>query len=149
MIAWNWKHPTDSIIRLLQKIFRGYSDAELWNLYVTFAKFILPRLRRYRKMDNTGYPTMIMADEDVEEYSKCGNTLGIDEKDLYYEKKWNTILDKMITAFGLILREDDPHSNNVDSLSWFENWIKAEEIKQNKIKEGLQLFAKYFQALWD
>lgn len=139
-IYWSWKSPLSSFIRLLQTIFRGWNDAELWDLSVTFSKYILPRLRRYRKMEKHGYPTMVIVKKDIKGCS--------DKKDLYYERKWDIILDKMIIAFGLILREEGSHSDNVDGC-WFENWQKAEEIRRDKIKEGLELFVKYYQCLWD
>lgn len=33
-----------------QKITRGFSDKQLWNLDVTLAKFLLPRFKRYLKI---------------------------------------------------------------------------------------------------
>lgn len=40
---------------LWQKVTRGFSDDELWNLDVTIARFVLPRLRRFRARTH-GYP---------------------------------------------------------------------------------------------
>ena len=49
-------------------------------------------------------------------------------------ERWNKILDKMIYAFQVI--KDD------------ENFIEPKEV-QKKVDEGLKLFAKYYQTLWD
>lgn len=67
-----------NIIHTIQRVIRGFSDDELWNLDVTIAKFVLPRLKRFRKNIN-GYPG--------------------DFKD---ENEWYDVLDKMIQAFDLI-----------------------------------------------
>ena len=42
----------------IQKIFRGYSDPEVWDLSGTTAKFLLPRLKCLRGMKH-GYPFML------------------------------------------------------------------------------------------
>lgn len=38
--------------RLWQRITRGWDDSDTWNLDTTFAAYMLPRLRRYRKLAN-------------------------------------------------------------------------------------------------
>lgn len=48
--------------------------------------------------------------------------------------EWDEIMDKMIEAFYLLL------SNS---------YIPKSTEDEEKIKEGLALFAEYFQALWD
>jgi len=66
---------------LLQKIFRGFSDDETWNLDDTISKFVLPRLKRFKEINN-GYPH--------------GMTW----------KQWNSKLNKMIKAFELIIEDN-------------------------------------------
>lgn len=66
---------------LWQRIFRGYGDDETWSLDHEVSRFILPRLIRFKELNN-GHP--------------AGLT----------EKKWNNILDKMIFAFQRKI--DDP-----------------------------------------
>jgi len=39
-----------------QKLFRGYSDAELWDLGDTFYLWLYPRLKAYRRMKRHGVP---------------------------------------------------------------------------------------------
>ena len=55
---------------------RGWSDEDTWSLDWTIAKFILPRLKRFAKLQN-GFP---------------GSTTS---------KEWNEILEQMIEAFEL------------------------------------------------
>lgn len=62
---------------------KGFDNSECWNLDITIAKFILPRLKNFQKI-TIGYP------------SKLKN-----------EKKWNKILNKMIISFELILNDDE------------------------------------------
>lgn len=66
----------------IQRNTRGWDDSETWNLDYTIAKFILPRLKRFKLLAN-GYP----AEFD-----------NIDE--------WYEIIDKMIEAFECILSDD-------------------------------------------
>ena len=69
-------------LRFLWQRFRyGFSNRELWNLDYTVAKFILPRLKRFREISG-GYPAQLS------------------------EQEWNAVLDKMIIAFQLITNGD-------------------------------------------
>ena len=82
----------------------GFDKSECWNLYITIAKFILPRLKYFRET-TISYPD---------------NDKGMDG--------WHEILDKMIYSFDEILKDDS--------------------TDQDKIQEGLELFAKYYTDLW-
>lgn len=63
-------------VKHFQLITRGYSYEDMWSLDCTISKFILPRLKEFRRMDKFGYP------------SYCND---MDE--------WNDMLDKMIFSF--------------------------------------------------
>jgi hypothetical protein len=66
---------------------RGFSDSETWALDSVICKFILPRLIRFKEINN-GFP--------------CGLTA----------EKWDEILDEMIFAFDWSLDwEDDKYDN--------------------------------------
>ncbi len=56
---------------------RGFDDTEIWSLYNSIARYVLPRLKRFREIHGD-YPANLTAEE------------------------WNKILDKMIKAFELI-----------------------------------------------
>lgn len=126
---------------------------DTWNLDVTFAEFILPRLKLFKKLNN-GYP-------------------GIEEADT--PEKWDQILDKIILTFEYIIDEDwwinDPkydyseglhlktetNENNFRKVVFEEeDWVqekkekrdKEEERRKTVIKEGLELFTKWYQHLW-
>lgn len=71
----NWFYiPRRSIRFWFQRLTRGFDDSETWSLDWSLAQLILPRLRRFRELNN-GYP-----------YGES-------------EKTWNNKLDKMIAAF--------------------------------------------------
>ena len=94
---------------------------ECWNLDMTLSALILPRLIHFRD-NHCGTPGCVF------EYDEKGNILNEEEG----RQKWEEILDKMIWAFYLYIKEED---------------CKEENNKQ--IDEGLELFAKYFYDLWD
>lgn len=79
-----------------QKITRGFSDDEIWDLDVRIAKFILPRLRYYRD-NHYGMPTEFKTDEE-----------------------WIEILDSMIFSLDIVARfsysEDIYDHNNREEL---------------------------------
>lgn len=60
-----------------QRLERGFDDSETWSLDSSIARFILPRLIRFKEI-NAGYPGTIS------------------------EQEWDDILDRMILAFSLL-----------------------------------------------
>lgn len=58
-------------------------DNELWSLDFTLAKYILPRLEKYKNMERMGYPSKLSG-----------------------EKEWDEILDKMIYSFKYVIERD-------------------------------------------
>jgi hypothetical protein len=107
-----------------QKLFRGYSKRDLWSLDYHLADLILPRLIAFEKMKRNGVPGILC---------KVDGT----EQDFEKEsQEWESILDKMILAFQLIV--DDKYES-------IEQLIERDK----KIEEGTMLFGKYFRSLWD
>lgn len=81
---------------------------DLWSLDQTLAIIILPCLKKFK--DNVqSYPPHISFDE------------------------WKTIIQKMITAFELIVN-DDYYDCSIDN--------------KKVINEGLKLFGEYYKDLW-
>ena len=93
----------------------GFSDYEADSLCWEFARYVLPRLK-YMKKNFYGYPPQFRKPED-----------------------WEAVLDKMITAFGLISthQEDDL---NPQSKTYMQT--------KPEVTEGLNLFAEYYLYLW-
>ncbi len=81
---------------LWQRLFRGWSDVDTWSLDIPVAKFVLPRLRRFKELNN-GYP--------------CDMS----------EKEWDGKIDQMIEAFDLLLKIE-----NGDVEDTVEMWEKIQ-----------------------
>ena len=62
---------------------RGWDDSDTWNLDKTFAKMILPRLIRFKELNNC-VPMEFESNED----------------------DWDLVLDKMIKTFSNIVSDD-------------------------------------------
>lgn len=77
-----------NIIWFVQKAVRGYSDADLFDLGWTISKWILPRLKAFKKCPG-GYPYPFKTEE-----------------------KWVECIDKMIRAFEIFV-EDDWFGNEI------------------------------------
>ena len=108
----------------------GFFSEECWNLDVTLAALILPRLICFRD-STSGYPTALVKEDEE------GHVIEEDESN----QLWHEILDKMIYAFWIIVNECDSYSTGL-------NEKEREELIAAK-KEGLKLFAEYFESLWD
>ena len=95
---------------------------EIWNLDCNIAKYILPRLKMYKKL-TIAYP-------------------GCDEVNT--PEKWDELLDKMIWSFEQATNYYEIYEsidcNNSD-------WKEKHKELNDKIQEGLMLFAKWFQHL--
>lgn len=114
-----------------QKLFKGYSDSELWNFDYTMAKWILPRLKRFKK-DSISFPA-----------------------ELETPDKWDEILDKMIWSFDYIVNQDkyedeimEKYKDNEIDEDGHYRWIKDTKELSAKCQEGLDLFGTYFRSLW-
>lgn len=86
-----WK-PLRSIKLFFQKWSRGWSDEDTWSLDYTIAKFTLPRLKRFKTLNN-GYPGGLS------------------------EKTWNWILEDIIYSFDTVVHKWDEGFNDED-VDW-------------------------------
>lgn len=80
----------------------GFSDTETWGLDSVIAKFVLPRLIRFKELNN-GMP--------------------ID----FNEGTWDEVLDKMIFAFDWTLNWEEKKYENLTEEQQKENWKRYEE----------------------
>ena len=99
-----------SVRFLYQRLTRGWDDTETWNLDARLSEHIIPRLKRFKEV-NQCYPP-----------------------DLTPET-WDIVIDKMIFSFEW-------------TASPCEDRIMMDDKNSAKVREGLDLFAKYFQHLW-
>ena len=116
------------------------SNKEVWNLKVHLASCIYDSLLQFKNLDRTSYPSDISPET------------------------WEEYLDKMLFSFKEISTnyKNDPlelylKSKNLsdtlteDFSSDAERTLVMNDSKKyfDKIKEGLNLFSKYFNYLWD
>lgn len=95
---------------------------ETWNLNCNIAKYILPRLKMYKRL-TIAYPG----------YGEANTP-----------EKWDELLDKMIWSFEQVANDYEIYAsiNFKDS-----DWMDKYKDLNDKIQEGLMLFAKWFQHL--
>jgi hypothetical protein len=108
-----------------QRLFRGYSNSDIWNLNTFLAKKIYKYLKIYYYKKRNGYPTEFSSFEE-----------------------WNIVLKKMLFAMKETARWY-PTEDKIYKIFLEE---KAQErIKEywKRIEEGCRLFGKYFGSLWD
>lgn len=112
----------------LQKLFRGYSDSDCWNLPQATAKFMLPRIKHLRKNYNSlsnrhhlvvdGKIVPYIYDEKNLEFSKDHNEF-IDKSNgmliCLSKEEYENVLDEIIFAIEFLLLEDDPEAQ-IDKL---------------------------------
>ena len=103
-----------------QRIVRGFSDRELWNLDMTIAEFAYPRLVAFRDKGPAGYPISLTP------------------------KKWSMIVDQIVLAFEILLLDEAHYLDD----EWAYNEEAALEAQENE-RYGLKLFGKYLVNLWD
>ncbi len=113
---------------------------DTWNTDNTLLTVILPLLRLFKETSN-GAP--FTDDEDVPDNLKSMNAPRVEneyETDLYFFDRWDYIVNQMIWAFEQLQHEYDLKTCK----------LSEEDLRQRneKIKNGLRLFAKYFQNLW-
>lgn len=132
---WDWtnvynKFPGHHLMKdihwILQKVFKGYNDCDLWALDYHLAKLILKRLKAFKQMERSGYPVPVSE-----------NPKNIEIKN---EDDWEKVLDDMIEGFEAFI---------VDENCDYEFSIEKYKQLQQKTNHGLKLFAKYFGYLWD
>ena len=80
----------------------GFSDSETWSLDSVVCRFILPRLIRFKALNN-GYP--------------CGLT----------SEKWNATIDMMMFAFEWSLNNEEDKYDKLTEEEKKENWKRYEE----------------------
>lgn len=138
---------------------------DTWGMDHTLALIILPMLKQL-KATKHGAPGSLPEFQQIsDQYSQlCFDFYADGNQDAWDagHKHWIEILDKMIWSFEQVL--DDDWEEQYWLVKPEIDWYKGEEIKWKvrgecdwdgrmmhlqRINEGLELFGKYFQDLWD
>tara|TARA_Y100000310_G_scaffold123587_1_gene122341 strand:- start:1380 stop:1913 length:534 start_codon:yes stop_codon:yes gene_type:complete len=133
-----------SLYRKVDKLVRwyrwGFNPEDLWSLDYATAKFLLPRLKKFKETKH-GSPSLLNDDESLqmayeEEHGKLNFTKD-EHGNMEYEnleKLWDFALQKMIDGFEESMNND-----------YHDDWDKHKKI----IDDGLFYFSRYFTTLWD
>lgn len=115
-----------------QKLTKGYSDEDTWALDISFAKWILPRLKRYKEcvIDIGSVPCVL-----------CTGSDDSDEAHSKLQIEWINIIDRMIEGFELI-------ENHFYTTIFRSDEAELKEIQTNKVNDALELFKTYLGHLW-
>jgi len=154
-----------------RKIFVRIDPWDTWSADNTLAHIILPLLKEMKKTKR-GSP--FVRDEDVPEYLRSTAVKKLTQKeketghvDENHHLRWEYVLDHMIWSFEQILREDREEQfttgdydfvfakkeNNLMELQHGPkhtaktDW-EAQKEYEERIQTGINLFAKYYFALW-
>ena len=117
-----------------QRLIRGYSDSDCWNLPQAIARFILPRIKHLRKNYNSlaNRNHLITIDGKVIQYKADQKNLELKEDSTgyvegYIDKEINKpisldsseyeyVLDEIIFALQMVIDEDSTDIGNLDRL---------------------------------
>jgi hypothetical protein len=124
-IKWTW-----------QRVFRGWDDRVVWSIDMYLAENI-PHWFKQLKETKQGIPIDMFGENDFDEANNYASTPEADER---AEKKYDDILDKIISGFDAYKTIND-HSY----------WKKDPEFEDlnNKFNEGFDLLRQYFGTFWD
>ena len=61
-------------------------------------------------------------------------------------KKWTNAIDKMIWSFEYALKDYGGHDYDFENM---EDWRLKQKMRMKRYNEGMKLFAKYYNSLWD
>lgn len=145
---WLWCYIQRPVKFFWQRRTRGWDDSETWNLDVTMARFLGPRLRRLKELQR-GHPTGIT------------------------EEEWNTILDKILWSLEYLQDEDKflppsavmtdrelkihmplfekvehTEEEKVAADAKFAHYCQCSRANDERCQEGLNLLGKWMRALW-
>src|SRR3990167_4476436 len=154
MFTEEWLNPKEYYRKIkffIQRGIRGWAECDAWDWYSYNAK-VNCEVLKWLKEHKHGHPVAMF------EYTEQRNPSDMEER--IARDKWKEIINKMIFAFEQI--KYDSYDGNL--IKWYEgrddadykSFIKkySETKLQTKeeydlVQEGLQLYIKYYESLWD
>ena len=147
-IYWSWINISGSLKRIYDNVIHGWNDTDLWGLDVPFAKWLLPRLKRFRAMDLHGFP--VFSDYPKDYPADEAVALAMDSM---FERRWMWIIDQIIWSCEYMV---------------LDNWMGLEELEKHfnlqpgkydisrlhhffskKCNRGMRFFVKYIRSIAD
>lgn len=125
----------------LQKLFRGYSDSDCWNLPQATAKFILPRIKHLRKNFNSlSNRHHLVIDGKIIPYV-------YDEKNIEFDKEKQDFIDKS-NGMPISLNKEE-YENVLDEIIFALQMIVDEENPKISLEELYEVYPKGFDPIKD
>ena len=121
---------------------------DTWSMDHTLGLIIVPMLKQL-KATKHGSPSV--SDADVPEELRSTSVPAVKDYDIddNYHKRWDWVMDEMIWAFEQTIDEtSDDHffDRSVEPYVYDKDGHRAH---MQRIENGIQLFGKYYQGLWD
>lgn len=122
-----------------RKINVTIEDHDLWNLDHTLALIILPALKLFKEN------LVGCAYTDVADTPLLADTFN---EEGYSEEAYEHILNEMIWAFEQVIdnKSKTPFFESTNHPNGFDK--EGLEKHENRVRDGLTFFGKYFQTLW-
>lgn len=131
-------------ISTYQRIRYGVADEECWSLDSTFTKFILPRLKHFKNMKRYAHHPDLTPEEweqVIDELIWTFEYMSDSERFNPFPTSWTETNEDLKDYLNREKTSDEKESLN--------NWIKKNEELEQRKQKGLELFAKYYNHLWD
>jgi hypothetical protein len=115
----------------------------------TLGLIIVPMLKQLKE---TKHGSPFVADVDVPEELR---STSVPEKenewdtDDNHHKRWDWVMDEMIWAFEQTIDEDSVKPYFDQSVEPFSLDIESYRAHAQRVDNGILLFGKYYQSLWD
>lgn len=127
-----------------RKIDVRIDDYDTWSADHTLALIILPLLKRLDK-----YGTPATDREDAPADAIYDDPVDDEHSRPFSDARWKYILGEMIYAFEMIVEGDWDLEIYDRRKGWSDEAIEERNAIQKRITNGLRLFGKYYQSLWD
>lgn len=118
---------------------------DTWNMDETLSIIILPMLKQ---LQETKHGSPIVSKEDCPEELQTPSE-GKTEDDMIHVR-WDWVMNEMIWTFEQKQPDYDWTEQYYHSFESFESYDRDGMTRhQDRISNGLRLFGKYFESLWD
>ena len=124
--SWAWKYYRP-VKFFAQRVFRGWDDSCLWGLDHEIIKFVYPRLKAFRELPPHGTPI-----HPLEVYPAGHDEAGLPRA--LTSEEWDSILGEMLAGMQMVVDED---------------CYPLDPDKHAQLEKSMDLFHKWFFALWD
>ena len=121
ILRWYYNFKPKRILKYFyQRKTRGFSDKETWNVQHEFAKWVVPRLKRFKEVNN-GYPYELT------------------------EEEWDNVLDEIIEGFSIVASDNYWGLSDIENDK---ERIEEEKKKMKKIDRAVDLWSHHFHDFW-